>query len=426
MYREKVFSVSAGSCPPVFHVMIKPQGPICNLECSYCFYREKDQLYPDEKDFRMSHDVLEEFTRQYIQSQEVPEVVFSWQGGEPTLMGIAFFRRAVELQNKYKRPGMRVLNAFQTNGTLLDDEWCIFFREHDFLVGISLDGPEELHDKYRCHRGGGPTFSEVIRGLHLLQGHGVEYNVLTVVNRVNGRYHRQVYNFLKEEGVKFMQFIPAVAEEAPGMVTPWTVEPRVYGHFLCGIFDEWVRHDVGEIFVQLFDVLLGAWLGMRPALCIFSPTCGDALAMEHNGDLYSCDHFVSCKNLLGNILDTPMGDLVGSQFQRDFGRDKYKGLPNLCRKCDFLFACHGACPKDRFVKTPDGEGGLNYLCPGYKLFFEHVAPYMRIMAREVRAGRPARIIMEMLSRRSKKVGRNESCPCGSGRKYKNCCLKREL
>ncbi len=404
---------------PGFHLMIKPRGPVCNLNCTYCFYLHKDEFYPQETKFRMSYEVLEECTRQYIQGQDVPEVVFGWQGGEPTLMGLDFFRKAVALQEKYRRPGMRILNAFQTNGTLLDEEWCSFFHENNFLIGLSLDGPEDLHDTYRRDKGDEPTFSKVINGLHLLQEYKVEFNVLTLVNRVNGDHPLEVYNFLKEEGVKFIQFIPGVAE-VEGEVAEWSVRPKQYGRFLCSIFDEWIRHDVGEVFIQHFDVLLGAWMSMEPALCIFNRTCGTALALEHNGDLYSCDHFVFPQNLLGNICESPLKELVRSEFQQTFGRDKYNKLPRYCLECPFLFACNGACPKDRFIKTPDGEEGLNYLCAGYKMFFTHIDPYMRIMAREVRAGRPASNIMNEFQK--DKVGRNDPCPCGSGKKYKHCCL----
>ncbi len=419
--------------PPAFHVMLKPRGAICNLDCEYCFFLSKEMLYPGSR-FRMSDDLLEDYTRQYIEAQRVPEVTFAWQGGEPTLMGLDFFKRAVELQQRYRKPGMRIHNAFQTNGTLLDDDWCRFFREHDFLIGLSVDGPQPLHDRYRVDKGGKPTFQRVMKGLDLLKKHRVEFNILTTVHAGNADHPLEVYRFLRDEaGARFMQFIPIVERanetgfQEGNQVTDRTLTGEQYGEFLCAIFDEWVRRDVGRVFVQIFDVALAAWAGMPPGLCVFQETCGDALALEHNGDLYACDHFVEPRYRLGNIQEIPLLDLVGSPQQRQFGLDKRDTLPRYCRECEVRFVCNGGCPKDRILTTPDGEPGLNYLCAGFKRFFNHIDRPMKIMAAELAAQRaPANIMRilaeeeETLRRRFATTQRNDPCPCGSGRKFKHC------
>ena len=422
--------------PPAFHLMVKPRGAVCNLDCTYCFYLRKEDLYDEGTSFRMSDEVLESFTRQYIEAQRVPEVTFGWQGGEPTLMGLDFFRKAVALQEKYRKPGMKIANALQTNGVLLDDEWCRFLKEHKFLIGLSMDGPRELHDAYRVDKGGKPTFDKVHRALKLLQRHGVDFNILCVLNRVNADHPLKVYRFFKGEGVQFIQFIPAVERTPDGGVTAWTVRAEQWGRFLCDVFDEWVRRDVGRVFVQSFDVALQAWVGMEPSLCVHAKTCGDCLAIEHNGDLFSCDHYVDSDYFLGNVTETPMTELVASPFQRKFGRDKRDTLPRYCRECPVLFACNGGCPKDRFITTPDGEPGLHYLCAGYKQFFTHVAPTMRTMAELLNNGAPPAAIMDILRQSgnweigklgnrqqedTSRVSRNAPCPCGSGKKYKSCC-----
>ena len=386
---------------PAFHVMVKPRGAICNLNCRYCFYLRKENLYSGSS-FRMSDEVLEEYTRQYIAAQQVPEVTFAWQGGEPTLMGLDFYRRAVELQQKYSKPGLLIRNAFQTNGILLDDEWCSFFHEHNFLVGLSLDGPRHLHDVYRVDKGGQPTFDRVMAAVALLKKHRVEFNILACVHAANAGHPLQVYRFLRDEvGVTFIQFIPIV-EKQPGAgrrgemaVSSRSVSGRQYGNFLIAIFDEWLRRDVGRVFVQIFDVSLAAWMGQRPGLCVFEPTCGQAMAMEHNGDLYACDHFVEPRYYLGNITRTPLADLVASPKQHTFGLDKRDKLPHDCRVCPVRFVCNGGCPKDRLLRTPKGESGLNYLCEGYKAFFTHIDRPMKLMASLVHAGRPAAEIMHM-------------------------------
>ena len=404
-----------------FHVMSKPIGPICNLDCKYCFYLEKEKLYPDTRKWKMDDDVLETYIAQYIASQESPEISFAWQGGEPTLLGVDYFRRIVELQRKYA-DGKVIHNAFQTNGTLLDDEWGAFLAQEKFLVGLSVDGPAELHDYYRVDKKQQATFEQVMRGLGFLKKHGAEFNTLTVVNRRNSQKPLEVYRFLKEIGSGFIQFIPLVERQAQtrlkvlGMdlaepmlpddperppVTGWSVVSRDYGSFLCTIFDEWVRRDVGRVFVQLFDVALGNWMGMGSSLCVFAEKCGRAMAIEHNGDLYSCDHFVYPRYKLGNIMNRSLGEMVQSAEQVKFGNDKSDTLPEYCRKCEVRFACNGECPKHRFIRTPDGEDGLNYLCPAYKKFFNHIDEPMKMMATLVQSGRPAALVMDWMRQRDR-------------------------
>lgn len=395
-----------------FHIMTKPTGPICNLDCAYCFYLEKEKLYPGTRQWAMQPDVLERYIEQYIAAQPNEEVNFAWQGGEPTLLGVDFFRTVVSLQQKHYG-GKRILNAIQTNGTLLDDAWGSFLAEHSFLVGISIDGPRALHDVYRVDKGNAPTFDRVMRGLDKLKEYKVAFNTLTVVNRQNSQYPLEVYRFLKEIGSGFLQFIPVVERKAaaptpdglvliqpgfdrPAEVTEYSVEPLAYGRFLAQIFDEWVKKDVGGTFIQLFDVALESWLGMEASLCVFRRTCGSALAMEHTGDLYSCDHFVYPEHRLGNVMDAELTSMTGSEQQKTFGLNKLSTLPRMCRTCDVRFACNGECPKHRFAITPDGESGLNYLCAGYKHFFHHIDPYMRFMAGELQAGRPPANIMRFV------------------------------
>lgn len=438
--------------PLSFHIMTKPIGPICNLDCKYCFYLEKERLYTSHSghsahsDWKMADEVLESYVRQYIQAQQADTINFAWQGGEPTLLGVDFFRRVTAFQKKYGED-KRIENAFQTNGVLLDDEWGEFLAQNRFLVGLSIDGPRELHDHYRVDKGNQPTFNRVIAGLNMLKKHGVDYNTLTVVNRHNARKPLDVYRFLKEIGSGYMQFIPVVeriareandaglvliqpSDSGDAQVSEWSVDPVDYGRFLCAIFDEWVRNDVARYYVQIFDVALEAWVGMPASLCVFRETCGSAMAMEHNGDLYSCDHFVYPENKLGNIMERPLESLVESTQQAKFGLDKRDSLPRYCRECDVRFACNGECPKHRFIRTPDREAGLNYLCGGYKMFFHHVDPYMRFMAGELRQGHPPANVMRWTRERdveqakrnpSERPGRNDLCPCGSGRKYKKCC-----
>jgi uncharacterized protein len=430
-----------------FHVLAKPIGPICNLDCKYCFYLEKESLYPQVEKWAMREEVLESYIRQYIEAHDTPAVNFAWQGGEPTLLGVGFFRRVVELEQRYAN-GKQIANAFQTNGVLLNDAWAEFFLEYQFLIGISIDGPRELHDAYRVDKGGQPTFDRVMRGMETLQRHKVDFNTLTTVHRANADSPLEVYRFLRDNGSGYMQFIPIVERIAhqvtedglrlispdfagPAKVAPWSVEPRQFGKFLCTIFDEWVRRDVGRAFVQLFDISLELWTGMEASLCIFRKTCGAALVIEHSGDLYSCDHFVYPENRLGNIMESALAALAGSAQQQEFGEAKESTLPRYCRECDVRFACNGECPKHRFLTTPNGEPGLNYLCAGYKMFFHHIDPCMRFMAAELAAERAPANVMRWVAeedaraRQGKtgrvKIGRNGPCPCGSGRKFKQCC-----
>lgn len=412
--------------------MTKPIGAICNLDCKYCFYLEKESLFGEAKshNYRMSEDVLENYIRQYIETQPTNQVSFAWQGGEPTLLGLEFFEKAVALQKKYAN-GKTIENAFQTNCTLLNDRWCQFFKENQFLIGASIDGPEELHDAYRVDKQQKPTFARVMRGIEYLKKHEVEFNTLTCVNRVTSQKPLDVYRFLKGIGSTFLQFIPIVERSAdptaqalgldhatpPDMdklapaednprVSYWSVRPKDYGVFLNKIFDRWVCRDVGKTYVQIFDVALGKWLGMKNAgICVFAETCGSALAIEHTGDLYSCDHFVYPKFHLGNIMNTALGELVESAAQRQFGLDKRDKLPRYCRECEVRFACNGECPKHRFESTPEGEPGLNYLCGAYKLFFNHIDPYMRVMADLYRAQRPPAEIMQLIQDKKIKAPR---------------------
>lgn len=375
-----------------FHVLAKPIGPICNLDCEYCFYLKKEsEIYPGVRNFRMDDETLQTFVRSYIESQPpgMTEINFAWQGGEPTLMGVDFFRRAVELQQQFIRPGQRVTNALQTNGTRLDDEWGIFLRENGFLVGISIDGPEALHDRYRPDKGGKGSFKKVMQGLELLHKHRVEFNTLTVVQEDNGKHPQEIYEFLRNECQStFMQFIPIVEGVGKGMVSTRSVGKRQYGEFLVEIFELWRKQDIGRIYVQLFEVLLGIAAGYPASLCVHKKTCGRAVALEHNGDLFSCDHFVYPKDLIGNIREVPMGELMESDMQRKFGDDKRDSLPKYCRDCEFLDYCNGGCPAHRHIKTPDGEEGLNYLCEGYKVIYEHADPYLKALAKAIQLGLP--------------------------------------
>ncbi len=428
--------------PRAFQVMIKPAGPAGNLSCSYCYYLEKQKLYSARNSFRMNEELLENFTKQFIEANEVPVVTFTWQGGEPTLAGIDFFRKAIALQKKYSN-GKRIENTLQTNGTLLNDEWSKFFRDNNILIGISIDGSEHIHDKYRKSISGKSTFKIVMKGIESLQRNNVDFNTLSVVNDYNVNFASETYRFLKSIGSHFMQFLPVVERIASSTdiralqlvapihgeakLAPWTVGPKEYGQFLITVFDEWVRNDVGRIFVQLFDTTLANTAGFNPGLCTFSETCGDALVMEHNGDFYSCDHFVYPEYYLGNITDTPLADIVRAQAQFDFGISKRNSLPDYCRRCEVYYTCYGECPKHRFLLTPDGRPGLNYLCEGYKLFFRHAGPFMEFMTKELKAKRsPANVINWIRNRESTAIrkvipNRNDPCPCGSGKKYKNCC-----
>ncbi len=398
-----------------FHLMAKPVGPRCNLRCAYCFYREKETFFPEHRDFFMPDEVLEAYVREYIGSQPGPAVVFDWQGGEPALAGLDFFERALDYQKKYQA-GKQIRNTLQTNGTLLDEAWCAFLSRNNFLVGLSLDGPEKIHDVYRVNHDGRPTGARVLQALKLLRRHRVEVNVLATVNRESAQHPLEVYRFFKEHSVQFIQFIPVVEREpdfeagklgialaAPPSLTcqgtstaatPWSVQPEQYGEFLIAIFNEWIRKDVGSVFVMNFEWSLGAWAKVAPGVCYLAPRCGQSLILEHNGDIFPCDHFMYPDYRLGNILDGGLRKMAESERQMTFSASKETGLPGYCRACDFLFACRGGCPKHRFIQSPDGEPGLNYLCAGFKKLYHAMNPSMRQMVDLINRGLPVRKIME--------------------------------
>lgn len=407
--------------PPAFHVLAKPTGSICNLDCTYCFFLSKEQLYPGDR-FRMSDEVMETWIRQVIDSHRTPEVTIALQGGEPTLMGLDFMRRVVAHARRVAGPGRPIEFTLQTNGTLLDDEWCAFLAAEDVLVGLSLDGPPAMHDAYRVDKQGRPTYERVRAAWDLLQRHGVATNVLCSVHAANGGHGLEVYRHLRDDlGVRFIQFIPIVervtettvelaergwgdrASDRPLYVqagsgtTSRSISPPAWGEFLVAVFDEWVRRDVGEVFVTMFDAALAAWLGLPSPMCIFAERCGTAIALEHNGDVYSCDHYVEPEHLLGNISTTTLVELVSSPAQRAFGDAKAATLPPKCRSCEVRFACHGECPRNRFDVTADGDPGLNHLCAGYYRFFTHIDGPMRTMADLLRRGRPADEVMGLLA-----------------------------
>ena len=387
--------------PPAFHLLAKPTGAVCNLHCKYCFFLEKEKLYPGSK-FSMTDRVLQTYIRQLVEAHRTQEIAVAWQGGEPTLMGLDFFKRSIKYQKKYARPGNTFLNTIQTNATLLNDDWAVFFKKNNFLVGVSIDGPPDIHDFYRVDRGGAPTFDRVRRGLSFLKKHNVDWNALTTIHHAGAGRGVDVYRFLRDEcQAEFIQLIPIVEKAdashlASGkLVTDRSITAEEFGQFLIDIFEEWVRYDVARIFVQMFDVALANWYGEPPLVCVFSEKCGTALALEHNGDLYSCDHFVDSPYKLGNILGQHLIEMVASDRQTKFGCDKLDTLPQYCRSCDVLFACHGGCPKDRFINAPDGEPGLNYLCRGYKMFFHHIGKTMRTMVDLLKQNRAPAEIMNL-------------------------------
>ena len=392
------------------YVMLKPAGAHCNLACKYCYYLEKNKLYPTAQRHLMSDEMLEQFTREYIEAQTMNQVLFTWHGGEPLLRSIDFYRKALSLQQKYAG-GRRIDNVIQTNGTLLTDEWCEFFAQNHWLVGISIDGPQPDHDHYRLTAAGKPSWKKVMQGIKLLKKHGVEWNAMAVVNAYNANHPLEFYRFFKENGCQFLQFTPIVerltrhedgrtlaslADKDEISLSEASVTPEQWGYFLCAIFDEWVRKDVGKIFVEIFDCTLANWMGISPGICAYSKECGHAGVIEHNGDVYSCDHFVFPEYKLGNIRDHSLIDMLYGEQQQEFSRLKHSSLPRQCKECDIEFACHGECPKNRFMKDKYGDSGLNYLCPGYYHYYQHVAPYMDYMKQELMSQRPPSNIMKVV------------------------------
>lgn len=392
------------------YVMLKPAGAHCNLACKYCYYLEKNKLYPTAQRHLMSDEMLEQFTREYIEAQTMSQVLFTWHGGEPLLRSIDFYRKALSLQQKYAG-SRRIDNVIQTNGTLLTDEWCEFFAQNHWLVGISIDGPQPDHDHYRLTAAGKPSWKKVMQGIKLLKKHGVEWNAMAVVNAYNANHPLEFYRFFKENGCQFLQFTPIVerltrhedgrtmaslADKDEISLSEASVAPEQWGYFLCAIFDEWVRKDVGKIFVEIFDCTLANWMGISPGICAYSKECGHAGVMEHNGDVYSCDHFVFPEYKLGNIRDHSLIDMLYGEQQQEFSRLKHSSLPRQCKECDMEFACHGECPKNRFMKDKYGDSGLNYLCPGYYHYYQHVAPYMDYMKQELMSQRPPSNIMNVV------------------------------
>jgi uncharacterized protein len=390
------------------YVMLKPAGSLCNLACKYCYYLEKGNLYKQCKDHVISDELLEKFVKDYIESQTLPQILFTWHGGETLMRPISFYKKALALEKRYAG-GRQIDNCIQTNGTLLTDEWCEFFKENNFLVGVSIDGPQEFHDEYRKTRSGKPSFQKVMNGIQLLNKHGVEWNALAVINDFNADYPLEFYHFFKDIHCKYIQFTPIVERMvnrtdgltlAPGMqdqgkLADFSITADQWGNFLCTIFDEWVRKDVGNYYIQLFDATLANWAGVAPGICDMAKECGHAAVMEFNGDVYCCDHFVYPEYKLGNLHQKTLTEMLYSKRQKDFGEMKYKSLPRQCKECEFLFACHGECPKNRFLKDKYGEFGLNYLCEGYYRFFKHVAPYMDFMKKELDAHRPPANIMNL-------------------------------
>ena len=392
------------------YVMLKPAGAHCNLACKYCYYLEKNKLYPTAQRHLMSNEMLEQFTREYIEAQTMSQVLFTWHGGEPLLRSIDFYRKALSLQQKYAG-SRRIDNVIQTNGTLLTDEWCEFFAQNHWLVGISIDGPQPDHDRYRLTAAGKPSWKKVMQGIKLLKKHGVEWNAMAVVNAYNANHPLEFYRFFKENGCQFLQFTPIVerltrhedgrtlaslADKDEISLSEASVTPEQWGNFLCAIFDEWVRKDVGKIFVEIFDCTLANWMGISPGICAYSKECGHAGVMEHNGDVYSCDHFVFPEYKLGNIRDHSLIDMLYGEQQQEFSRLKHSSLPRQCKECDMEFACHGECPKNRFMKDKYGDSGLNYLCLGYYHYYQHVAPYMDYMKQELMSQRPPSNIMKVV------------------------------
>lgn len=413
-----------------FGVFVKPIGSACNLNCRYCYYLKTGALYAGDETLRMPDDLLERYIQQHLQACPTPTVFFAWHGGEPTLLGVDYFRRVVALQRRHCPPGRKIVNGIQTNGTLLDEEWCRFFQQQGFTVGLSLDGPQALHDAYRLSRVGQPTHARVMRSWRLLQHYGVPCDILCVVHDLNVRQPLAVYRFLRQIGADYIQFLPLVARDADGGVAPASVSAEAYGEFLCTVFQEWLAHDVRRIGVQAFEEAAKPLLGLEHALCHFRETCGEVGVLEHNGDYYACDHFVTPAHRIGNLRERSLQSLVDDPAQRAFGRRKWETLPRYCHDCNVLDMCNGGCPKDRFLCTPDGEEGLNYLCAGFKRFFAFCRSYLQRLALQRQPGQAVQRIMDLLppaaAPASSRPGRNDPCPCGSGKKYKQCCLGKPL
>ena len=413
-----------------FLVMAKPTGAICNLDCRYCYYLKKERLYPEGEVFRMPEELLERYIVQYIEASPRAAIHFEWHGGEPTILGLDYFRNIVALQRKHRPRDRRITNGIQTNGTLIDEPWCRFLAAEGFFVGLSIDGPKECHDRYRVTKGQRPTHKPVMRAFRLLDRYRIRCDVLCVVHDQNVHSPTLVYRFLREIGTRYLQFLPLVEPSGDGQrgVSSRTAPPEAYGAFLCAVFDEWVRHDIGRVVIQTFDEVLKWACGVPRALCIVRETCGDIPVVEHTGDVFACDHFVDPEHLLGNIRETPLGDLVDSPRLSAFGHVKRDMLPRYCRGCEVRGLCNGGCPKDRISRTPDGEEGLNYLCAGLKQFFLHSRPYFLDLAALWRTGQPLDRLMERVQAAdvadSVRAGRNDPCSCGSGRKFKKCCLGR--
>jgi len=410
-----------------FQVFAKPIGSICNLDCHYCYYLKKKHLYPNTESFRMSDEILEEYIVQHIDASPEKVIRFSWHGGEPTVLGLDYFRKIVALQRKHQPSNRRIANGMQTNGILLDEDWCRFLAAEGFAVGLSLDGPQEMHDQYRLTKDKKPTHEQTVRGYELLQQHRVYTDILCVVNAHNVQHPTEVYRFFKQINAQYISFLPMVEPQpdAEGGVSHITVPAEDWGVFLCTIFDEWRDHDIGQIKVQIFEEAARTAFNQEHSLCIFRPTCGDIPVVEHNGDFYSCDHFVDAEHCLGNIKETPLVELLESQAQREFGEAKLETLPRYCQECEVRAMCNGECPKNRFLQTPDGEAGLNYLCAGYKRFFTYYKPFVSEVAEQwhqqnLDQQMPPERATD--ARTSPKPGRNDPCPCGSGLKYKKCCL----
>ncbi len=405
-----------------FRVFAKPIGAVCNLDCRYCYYLNKKQLYPQNESFKMAEDILEAYIVQHIEAFPGAVINFSWHGGEPTLLGLDYFQKIVALQRKHLPPNRRIINSMQTNGTLLNENWCRFLASENFFVGLSLDGPAELHDSFRVTRGGELTHHLALRGYDLLHRHRVPCDILCVVNAVNVCHPLRVYRFFKQIKAAYIGFLPLVEKdpEAPDCISADSVPPEAWGDFLCTVFDEWKRQDIGKIQVQIFEETARTAFNQEHSLCVFRKTCGDMPVVEHNGDFFVCDHFVEPEYRLGNIMETPLVKLLETDRQKAFGQAKFNSLPRTCRECTVLEMCHGGCPKDRLIQTPEGEDGLNYLCVGYRKFFNHCRPFLSALSAQIRH-QPDMPLRQTPA--GKKTGRNDPCPCGSGRKYKKCCLK---